>query len=126
MRMGDQRLAMIFALVISGSSASAQERVNIPSAGLSLDRPAGWHTATMADVQRNRENVRLADAEFQAAMVSRSALPIVVLTKYPEPHPSMNPSIQVTLRPGLARTPAELLTIALEPLRKATANFRVV
>jgi hypothetical protein len=124
--MGYQRLALVFVLAISGLSASAQERVNLPSAGLSLDRPAGWHTGTMADVQRNRENVRLADAEFQAAMVSRSALPIVLLTRYPEPHPSLNPSIQVTLRPGLTGTPVELLTVALEPMRKAMANYRVV
>ena len=124
--MGYQWLALVFVLAISGWSASAQERVNVPSAGLSLDRPAEWHTGTMADVQRNRENVRLADAELQAAIVSRSAFPIVVLTKYPEPHPTLNPSVQVTLRPGLTGTPTELLTVALEPMRKAMANFRIV
>ena len=126
MRIRYRRLALIFVLAVSGSSAAAQERIEIPSAGLSLDRPAGWHTGTMADVQRNRENVRLADSEFQAAMVSRSALPIVVLTKYPEPHPTLNPSIQITLRPGLAGTPTQLLTAALEPMRTAMANFRIV
>jgi hypothetical protein len=126
MRTRYRRLALIFVLAVSGSSAAAQERIEVSSAGLALDRPAGWHTGTIADVQRNRENVRLADSEFQAAMVSRSALPIVVLTKYPEPHPSLNPSIQITLRPGLAGTPTQLLTAALEPMRKAMANFRIV
>ena len=126
MRSIGRSVVLIFVLAVSGLSAAAQERVEVPTAGLALDRPAGWHSGTLADVQRNRENVRLADAEFQAALVSRSALPLVVFTKYPEPHPTLNPSIQVTLRPGLAGTSTQLLTAALEPLRRAMTNFRLI
>ncbi|HXW06309.1 MAG TPA: hypothetical protein VD833_13815, partial [Vicinamibacterales bacterium] len=45
---------------------------------------------------------------------------------YQEPHPSLNPSIQVTLRAALRGTPTELLTGAIQTLRRALPDFRVV
>jgi hypothetical protein len=120
-------LAAIPAIAIAVSSAAwAAERVENAAAGIALDRPAGWHTATLAQVQQNRERVRLPDQELQQALVTRSAMPVIVLTKYAEPHPALNPSIQVTLRPAVAGDPTHVLSTALDTLRRAFADFRVV
>ena len=45
-------LPTIFALAVAVSSSArlAAERVEHPAAGIALDRPAGWHTATLAQV----------------------------------------------------------------------------
>src|SRR5829696_1268875 len=64
----------------------AQDRVENESAGIALDRPSGWQTATLAQVQNNRERTRLSDPELQAGLRTRSALPLIVFTKYAEPH----------------------------------------
>ena len=108
------------------SPAIAQELVRHPAAGIELLRPAGWHDATLADVQANRARVRLSDAQLEHALQTRSALPILVFTKYREPHPGLNPSVQVTLRPALSGPPAQLLASALTTMRRAFPDLRIV
>jgi hypothetical protein len=103
-----------------------QDRIENTNAGVSLDRPQGWQTATAADVQANRERVRLSDPEFQRAMVTRSALPVIVLMKYPEPFGGLNPSIQITLRQALKGTPTQLLTGALATMQRGFADLSIV
>jgi len=125
-RVNRQLLSLFVCAISLPSSVAAQERVEHAAAGISLDRPAGWHSATLAQVQTNRERVRLSDAQLQDAMVNRSAMPVVVFMKYPEPHAGLNPSVQVTLRPALAGTPVQLLSGALETLRRAFADFRIL
>ena len=59
-------------------------------------------------------------------MVARSAMPLVVFTKYAEPHQGLNPSIQVTPRAALAGSPTRLLAAAVEQMRAAFFDFRIV
>jgi hypothetical protein len=112
--------------VMAGSNGVAQERVEHAAAGISLTRPAGWHTATLAQVQASREQTKLSDPELQAALATRSALPVIVFTKYQEPHPGINPSVQVTLRQALPGTPVRLLTDALRTMRQAFADLKII
>src|SRR5262245_32395296 len=120
-------LALVFAHAIAFPySTPAQGRVDHPSAGISVDRPAGWYDALISDIQANRERVRLSDPELERGLRTRSALPLFAFTKYPEPHAGLNPSIQVTLRPALAGTPTQLLAAAAETLRRAFDDFRIV
>ncbi len=71
----------VFAIAILVKPVLTQERVENRSAGIALDRPASWQMATTADIQANRERVRLSDSDFQHAMVTRSALPIIAMMK---------------------------------------------
>jgi hypothetical protein len=112
--------------IIGSSNGLAQERVEHQSAGISLTRPAGWHTATIAQIQANREQTKLSDSGLQAALATRSALPLIVFTKYDEPHPGLNPSVQITLRQALPGTPVRLLTGALRTMRQAFADLQIV
>jgi hypothetical protein len=114
----------LFAVLLA--TISGQDRIEIASAGISLDRPSGWRTATTADVQANRERVRLSDADFQRALVARGALPIIALMKHPEPFAGLNPTVQVTLRPALKGTPTQLLNGALEAMRRGFADLAIV
>jgi hypothetical protein len=121
-------LPTIFALAVAVSSSArlAAERVEHAAAGIALDRPAGWHTATLAQVQENRQRVRLSDEELQRGLVTRSAMPVMAFMKYAEPFPGLNPTIQVTLRPAVAGVPTRVLSLALETLRRAFTDFRLV
>lgn len=120
-------MVSIFVMAIAFSAAvSSQERADIPAAGIALARPSGWHTATLEQVQRNRERARLSDPELQAALVTRSAMPLIAFMKYAEPYAGLNPSIQVTLRPALAGSPTQLLSAALEVMRRGFSDFRIV
>lgn len=104
----------------------AEERIENRSAGIALNPPSSWRQATTADIQANRERVRLSDSEFQRAMVTRSALPIIALMKYPEPVVGLNPSVQVTLRQALAGSPTQLLTAALGTMRRGFSDLTIV
>jgi hypothetical protein len=127
--MGHPRLfaaaAIVFALSFS-SIQFAQQRFSDSTAGISLAPPPGWHSATVEQVQANRERTRLADPEIQQLLVTRSALPLVAFMKHQEPYSGINPSIQVTLRRGLPGTATELLSAAIEQMRRATFNFRIL
>jgi len=99
------------------------------TAGIALTRPAGWVTASLQTVQENRERLQLSDQDFQAAMQKAATAPLFVFMKHPEPHPSLNPSIQVTLRPlgqlaGLP--PTELMRMVTGPMKTAFADFVIV
>src|SRR5215210_8052094 len=85
---------IVFAVLLATASQatpSAQDRIELSAAGISLNQPAGWHIATLEQVQTNRRQARLPDPELQSAHANRSALPIVALTKYAEPHRGLNP-----------------------------------
>src|SRR5687768_9627844 len=97
-------LALIAASALLGAQivlgAQPGERFENATAGIALSRPAGWQTASLQSVQDNRARVRLADPELQQALQTQARVPLCVFTKYPEPYPSLNPSIQITLRPS--------------------------
>jgi hypothetical protein len=119
--------AFTFVAAISFSShIAAQDRLNYPAAGITVDRPTGWQEATLEQIQANRERTRLSDPELQRALATRSAMPIVAFMKYSEPHSGLNPAVQITLRPTLAGTPSQLLTVALEPMQRAVQDFRLI
>ena len=122
-------MVMVVGLAVGVSGAASglsQERVELPSAGIALTRPAGWHTATIAQVQANRERAKLSDPEMQAALASRSALPLIVFSKYPEPHPALNPTVQITLRQGLQGSPNRLLAGALQTMKRGFADLQII
>ena len=118
-------LALAVPFVLS-SRIGAQPRFEHREAGIALTRPDGWHTATIAQVQTNREQTKLSDGELQVALATRAALPLIVFTKYEEPHPGLNPSIQITLRQALAGTPVQLLVNALMVMRRAFPDLQSV
>lgn len=127
----DACVAVVVALCAAPAVAqnATAQRFENATAGISLVRPAGWQTASLQTVQENRERVQLSDAELQAAMQKAATAPLFVFMKHPEPHPDLNPSIQVTLRPlgPLAgMSPREMMKIAVSALQKALADFMFV
>ena len=130
-----QRPSFAGLLVLAASAAiglasgvDAQERVANETAGISLVPPAGWHVISMSQVMSNRSKVRVPDAGLQAGL-QRATAPLFVFSKYPEPFPRLNPTVQVVLRPRPASLPASataLLRIATETLQKAFPDFAFV
>jgi hypothetical protein len=133
---GMHRFARILLVIaLSATSAvvraqgSAPQRFENATAGIALTRPAGWNTASVQTVQENRERVQLSDSELQVAMQKFATAPLFVFMKYPEPHPTLNPSVQVILRPlgPLAGSaPTEILKIAVAAMQKGFPDFTFV
>ena len=120
--------AVVLLVLACGAKVNTQTRVENGSAGISIAPPSGWAVTSVADVMKNRGRVRLPDRELQAGM-QRATAPLFVFTKYPEPHPTLNPSIQVVLRPqppSLGTSATEMLRAATDTLRRAFPDFRFV
>lgn len=116
-------------LVMAVSAAEVTDRLENPTAGIVVVKPAGWHTGTIQQVEANRAKLRLNDEELQKAIQQSASAPLFVFTRYPEPYDRLNPSIQVALRPLgplVGRTPVEIMQVAVEPLKKALKDFRLV
>jgi len=118
---------VLAAHALTGSQAG--QRFENQTAGIALTRPAGWHTTSLQAVEENRGRVRLADPDLQQALQTRATAPLFVFSKHPEPHPDLNPSIQVTLRPsgnlaGLSAT--VLLKGAVGTMQRALPDFTYV
>ena len=62
--------------------------------GFAVDTPAGWHLQPMEWVIHNRKEM------FGEYVVSKTTLPLVAGTKYPEPYPTLNTSLQIVYRPS--------------------------
>src|SRR5215216_5204741 len=91
-------IAVLLMTGLAGGVVSGQQRFSNPTAGISLVPPAGWTVMSMQEVMQNRSKVRMPDEQLQAGLQSATA-PLFVFAKYPEPHPSLNPTLQVVLRP---------------------------
>jgi hypothetical protein len=113
-------------VIAFSSVAVAAERVENAAAGISLVPPAGWHAASLEQIQANRERVRLSDPELQRALETRSALPVFAFTKYAEPYPALNPAVQITMRPAMAGSATHLLSSAVEAMRRGFADIQIV
>src|SRR5688572_1663173 len=129
MNRGIQAVVAVVVVLLAESvpaQNAAPQRFENATAGIALVRPAGWQTASLQTVQENRQRVQLSDAELQAAMQKAATAPLFVFMKHPEPHPDLNPSIQVTVRPlgQLAgSSPTEIMKVAVGALQKALADF---
>jgi hypothetical protein len=134
MLIGMNRLTLPLALAVlavASSPAAEQlgERLENETAGIAVVRPAGWHTTSLDTVQENRNRVRLADPELQRLIQTRATAPLFVFSKYAEPYPGLNPSIQITLRPSgslAGQPPTALLRMALGTMRRALPDFQEV
>ena len=119
---------LVASVCLVATVGAAQSRVDNPTAGISITPPAGWHVISMQRVMQNRAQVRLGDDEL-AAGFQRATAPLFVFSKYPEPHPALNPTVQVVLRPApasLGTSATTMLKATIETLQRAFPDFTFV
>ena len=114
----------------SGSvSHAGVDTFESPTTGFQIEKPDGWVYASMATIEENRSRVRLNDAKLEEGLRKYATAPLVMITRYPEPHPTLNPTIQITLRPLgdlSGQSPTEIMSLTTEPLSKAFSDFRFI
>jgi hypothetical protein len=127
-RVGSSVVGALMAGLWLAGTVGAQSRFDNATAGISITPPAGWHVTSMQQVMDNRAQVRLPDEELTAGL-QRATAPLFVFSKYPEPHPTLNPTVQVVLRPrpaSLGAAPTVLLKAAISTLQQAFPDFTFI
>lgn len=98
-------------------------------AGIELKKPGGWRFQNLEALAKARASAKLKDEEIQERMNQLATAPLVVATRHPEPYGSLNPSLQVLVRPlGQLQGSSgrEILDLVLPTLRNAFQDFELV
>jgi hypothetical protein len=104
------------------------ERINIPTLGFSVVRPAAWHTITAEENTRNIRSVEMDDRQLQELAARYATAPIVALSKYKEPYADLNPSFKVNVRPlgsFAGHSPEDILLAALPTMRRMFGDLAI-
>jgi hypothetical protein len=125
-------IVILSAFLASGQTVPTVDDPNLfrsEVARLELSKPEGWHFLDIEAVARHRGQARLKDEELQQAILQMASAPLVVASKHPEPHHSLNPSFQVLVRPlgGLTgSTGVEILSLIVPNLSNALEAFELL
>jgi hypothetical protein len=98
------------------------------TAGIRVSKPSHWQFAGLGVVNDNRDRIKFGDSAMQKA-IKNANTPLVAMLKYPEPHPEMNPSFQIGVKPLGAlkeQTEAQLWKLILPALARTFKDFKVV
>ncbi len=69
--------------------------------GLSITKPKDWFFLSTAPMSENRKGMRLKDEELSKKFADEARLPLVVISKYPDPYsrPDVTPTVEVVMSP---------------------------
>ncbi len=68
-------------------------------AGFSITKPMAWKYLSPEMAVAARQSVKLDDKELEKMIKENPNSPLVVLTRYQEPYPTLNPSVSVNMTP---------------------------
>ncbi len=112
----------------TSASASSSEVFHHPGAGFSMTKPMGWKYLSPEMVKTASESMNWNDAELEKAIKENPNAPLVVLTRYQEPYPTLNPSVAVTMvnLPVEGMPPKDILNMSTEVLKRAYPDLTYV
>jgi hypothetical protein len=125
-------ILLVLAALVLGARASAQDDPNVfrsQIARIELAKPTGWHFLDLESIARHRATAKLKDEELQEAILQFATAPLVVATKHPEPYDSLNPSLQVLVRPLgqlTGASGAKILELVKPTLESAFEDFQLL
>jgi hypothetical protein len=119
--------AVLFLAASTTVLADANEYVN-PTLGFRVAKPETWLFASAQQNLDNLKSIRLQDAEMQKTLAKYVSAPLVIMLKYAEPYPDVNPSIKVNLKPLgqlKGRDAKEIAALLLPGLQRAFKDLVV-
>ena len=111
-----------------GDAAAADEKVTIPTLGLTVVRPATWRTITAEENASNLQSVTMDDRQLQELAARYATAPIVAFAKYEEPYEDLNPSFKINVRPlgsFAGHSPEDILLAALPTMRRMFGDLTI-
>ena len=122
-------LSFVLSPVVAEVALAGDNNFNSPTVGFEIVKPDGWVYMSMDEVAEARANIRLDDKDLEELIKTRARMPLVVMTKYPEPHADLNPSVQVTFSPlGAAKdmSATEILSQTMGMVKSMAEDFTLV
>ncbi len=110
------------------AEAESDEVFHHPGAGFSMTKPMDWKYLSPKMVKTASESTKWNDAELEKAIKENPNAPLVVITRYQEPYPTLNPSVAVTMvnLPIEGMPPKDILNMSTEVLKRAYPDLTYV
>lgn len=119
----------VLLLLLAPMASADDDRYENPTLQFALTKPSTWHFMSAQENRKNLERVQFGSDAFKQQVVERSAAPLMVITQYPEPHPGLNASLKVSVKPFGAlptREPVPLLSMILPVMQQQLDNVEVI
>ena len=99
-----------------------------PGAGFSMTKPGGWNYLSPEMELAARQSVKLDDQKLEKMIKENPNAPLVVITRYLEPYPTLNPSVAITMvnLPVEGMPPKDILNMSTEVLKRAYPDLTYV
>jgi hypothetical protein len=112
----------------SASKSSKSEVFHHSGAGFSMTKPMNWNYLSPEMVKAASESTKWNDAELEKAIKENPNAPLVVITRYVEPYPTLNPSVAITMvnLPVEGMPPKDILNMSTEVLKRAYPDLTYV
>jgi hypothetical protein len=112
----------------TSASKVSDEVFHHPGAGFSITKPMDWKYLSPEMVKAASESTKWNDAELEKAIKENPNAPLVVITRYLEPYPTLNPSVAITMvnLPVEGMPPKDILNMSTEVLKRAYPDLTYV
>lgn len=98
-----------------------------PKIGLMLEKPQDWLFVSAQQSLRNRENTELLNEQLEQDIRNEANLPTVSIAKYPEPHPTVNPTVQIRhiVKRSPELKPVDVLKAVIAQMQNGLKDFEL-
>ncbi|MDH5762532.1 MAG: hypothetical protein OEZ51_06085 [Nitrospinota bacterium] len=110
------------------ANSESDEVFHHSGAGFSLTKPGNWNYLSPEMVQAAGQSVKMEDKELEKMIKENPNSPLVVITRYQEPYPTLNPSVAVTMvhMPIEGMAPKDVLNMSTQVLKRAYPDLTYV
>jgi len=121
----------LFILCLTGNLVQAESRdvLTLPFVGLEITKQSDWHFTNVTLVTESAKSILFQEKEFADLVAKNTAVPLAVITKYPESYEEVNPSLKIDVQPVAklnGKTGIELSNFVLGMFSTAVKDFEIL
>ena len=97
-------------------------------AGFSITKPSDWKYMSLEMLEAANKSIKMDDKDLEKMIRENPNSPLVVITRYQEPYPTLNPSVAVTMvqLPIEGMPPKDILNMSTEVLKRAYPDLTYI
>lgn len=121
----------LFFVCLAGNVAHAESKdvFTLPYVGLEITKQSDWHYINVALAAESAKSVQFQDEEFAELAAKSEAVPLAVITQYPESYEDVNPSLKIDVQPLTnlnGKTAIEFSNFVLGMFSTAVKDFEIL
>ena len=122
-------IALLMLIFSTVSYAAEADTFRNPCAGISITKPAEWY---YMGIDQNYENLKksiMKSEELKKMSLKMADVPMVIITKYPEPYNNLNPTLKIDAKPSgefKGTNPKKILSAMTDSMDAFFDGFKII